>query len=216
MDRGLLALPQWVGAYAEKAIAARGDSVRVRELLDTGAVPMVIFDDSRRYVEANGAAEVALGISREDLLRLRLDDMTPAHLMPVMRAAWARLMETGVWAGPTKTDRAENGTWLGIVYFSLANLLPSRHLNAFAPMGWPGAHTSAEVLEPPGDTPDLSPRELEILQLAASGRNGPAIAEELVISPATVHTHFQHLYEKLAVTDRASAVAKAMRRGLIS
>jgi PAS domain S-box-containing protein len=61
----------------------------------------------------------------------------------------------------------------------------------------------------------LTPRELEILQLAAQGHSGRRIAEMLVLSPATVKTHFEHAYEKLEVSDRASAVAKALRLGLI-
>jgi len=214
MDQRLDVLPRWVGVYAEKAVAARGDPERVRQLLDESSLPIVMFDDDRHYVEANGPAQLALGTDREALLRLRLDDLTPEHLMTAMAAGWARLMETGVWAGPLNSGHPENGTWLGIVYFCLANLVPGRHFNAFAPMGWPGAHTSAEVLHPL-DAPNLSPRELEILQLAASGHNGPVIAEELVISPATVRTHFQHIYDKLSVSDRAGAVAKAMRYGLI-
>jgi DNA-binding CsgD family transcriptional regulator len=62
----------------------------------------------------------------------------------------------------------------------------------------------------------LSPREAEVLQMAADGHDGPAIAERLVVSPATVKTHFVHIYAKLGVTDRASAVAFALRRGLIA
>jgi PAS domain S-box-containing protein len=62
----------------------------------------------------------------------------------------------------------------------------------------------------------LSNRELEVLQLAAQGHSAPMIAEQLMISPATVKTHFQHTYEKLGVTDRAAAVAEAMRTGLIA
>jgi ATP/maltotriose-dependent transcriptional regulator MalT len=42
------------------------------------------------------------------------------------------------------------------------------------------------------------------------------IARELVVSAATVRTHFEHIYAKLGVSDRAGAVAKAMRLGLIS
>jgi DNA-binding CsgD family transcriptional regulator len=62
----------------------------------------------------------------------------------------------------------------------------------------------------------LTPRELEILQLAADGLSGPDIAEVLVVSPGTVKTHFQNIYKKSGVSDRAAAVAKAMRQGLIS
>jgi DNA-binding NarL/FixJ family response regulator len=61
----------------------------------------------------------------------------------------------------------------------------------------------------------LTPREREILQLAAHGHSGRRIAELLVVSPATVKTHFEHAYQKLEVSDRASAVAKALRLGLI-
>jgi DNA-binding CsgD family transcriptional regulator len=61
----------------------------------------------------------------------------------------------------------------------------------------------------------LSPRELEVLRLAAEGRSGPEIARRLFVSPSTVKTHFEHIYEKLGVGDRAGAVAHALRVGLI-
>ena len=61
----------------------------------------------------------------------------------------------------------------------------------------------------------LTPRELEVLQLAAQGCAGRQIAERLVVSPSTVRTHFEHIYDKYGVSDRAAAVAKALREGLI-
>ena len=61
----------------------------------------------------------------------------------------------------------------------------------------------------------LSPREREILELIAAGELAPDIARRLGLSPATVRTHLQHLYEKLGVSDRAAAVAAAMRRGML-
>ncbi|MFN8124149.1 MAG: response regulator transcription factor [Thermoleophilia bacterium] len=65
------------------------------------------------------------------------------------------------------------------------------------------------------DAPVLTPREREILKLIADGRSLPDIAKELILGLTTVKTHAQHLYEKLGVSDRAAAVAEAMRRGLI-
>jgi len=65
------------------------------------------------------------------------------------------------------------------------------------------------------DTPVLTPREQEILRLIAAGKSLPDIAQELFLGLTTVKTHVQHLYEKLGVSDRAAAVASAMRRGLI-
>ena len=63
--------------------------------------------------------------------------------------------------------------------------------------------------------PLLTPRELEIIQLVADGLSAPATAKRLFISPQTVKTHLQNVYPKLGVSDRAAAVAAAMRLGLI-
>jgi two-component system nitrate/nitrite response regulator NarL len=61
----------------------------------------------------------------------------------------------------------------------------------------------------------LTPREREILELTAEGFLAPDIGRRLYLSPATVKTHLQRLYGKLGVSDRAAAVAEAMRRGLL-
>jgi PAS domain S-box-containing protein len=61
----------------------------------------------------------------------------------------------------------------------------------------------------------LTPRELQVLRLGARGLSARETAERLVVSPATVRTHFENIYAKLDVSDKASAVATAMRRGLI-
>ncbi|WP_260765465.1 response regulator transcription factor [Mycobacterium sp. SMC-4] len=63
--------------------------------------------------------------------------------------------------------------------------------------------------------PVLSPREREVLALIASGASIPAMAKELFLAPSTVKTHVQRLYDKLGVSDRAAAVAEAMRRKLL-
>jgi two-component system nitrate/nitrite response regulator NarL len=63
--------------------------------------------------------------------------------------------------------------------------------------------------------PVLTSREHEILLCIAQGKTAPAIGAELYLSTATIKTHLAHLYEKLGVSDRAAAVAEAMRRGLL-
>ena len=65
------------------------------------------------------------------------------------------------------------------------------------------------------DRPALTQREHEILRLIAAGQSLPEISKELYLGLTTVKTHVQHLYDKLGVSDRAAAVASAMRRGLI-
>lgn len=63
--------------------------------------------------------------------------------------------------------------------------------------------------------PILTPREREVLDGIAKGQSVPAIAAKLYLAPSTVKTHVQRLYEKLGVSDRAAAVAEAMRRKLL-
>ena len=62
----------------------------------------------------------------------------------------------------------------------------------------------------------LSPRELEVLTLVARGATNREAAARLFISEATVKTHLLHVYAKLGVNDRASAVAAGYERGLLS
>jgi two-component system, NarL family, response regulator DegU len=61
----------------------------------------------------------------------------------------------------------------------------------------------------------LTDRELEILQLLAFGYTNRDIGERLYISPDTVKTHLEHVYQKLGASDRTAAVAEAFRRRLI-
>ncbi|MCW0212405.1 MAG: response regulator transcription factor [Pseudonocardia sp.] len=63
--------------------------------------------------------------------------------------------------------------------------------------------------------PVLSERERQVLDAFARGLSVPQVAAELFIGVSTVKTHTQRLYEKLGVSDRAAAVAIAMRKGLL-
>jgi DNA-binding CsgD family transcriptional regulator len=172
-----------------------------------------MVDDHRRYVEANRAARSALALTIDELRQLRVDDMTPPNLWPLLESNWERMLDTGCVMSYEVAP--PGGNYLGFSYYWIADVLPARHLIAFVPPGWPVARG-----EP--DTRDhgfalvspLTRREQQVLELAADGLNGPLIAKELVLSTATVRTHFAHIYRKLGVPDRAAAVAKAMRLGL--
>jgi DNA-binding NarL/FixJ family response regulator len=66
------------------------------------------------------------------------------------------------------------------------------------------------------EEPVLSAREIEVLELVARGTTNREAAARLFISEATVKTHLLHIYAKLGVPDRASAVAAAFDRGLLT
>ncbi|HEV7808785.1 MAG TPA: LuxR C-terminal-related transcriptional regulator [Solirubrobacteraceae bacterium] len=65
------------------------------------------------------------------------------------------------------------------------------------------------------DAPALTPRETEVLELASHGLTSAQIAEQLVLSVATVTTHLQNIYPKLGVNSKAAAVGAALRHRLI-
>lgn len=61
----------------------------------------------------------------------------------------------------------------------------------------------------------LSPREVEVLKLVAEGATNQVAARKLLVSETTIKTHLLHIYTKLGVRDRASAVATGYQRGLL-
>ncbi|ALO65593.1 LuxR family transcriptional regulator [Arthrobacter alpinus] len=64
-------------------------------------------------------------------------------------------------------------------------------------------------------TPALSAREVELVELLATGMSNKAIAKQLFISEATVKTHLVHIYDKLGVDNRTAAISVAVGRRII-
>jgi DNA-binding NarL/FixJ family response regulator len=62
---------------------------------------------------------------------------------------------------------------------------------------------------------ELTPRELEVLELIAQGMRNREIARAIGRTEATVKMHLKHVMQKLGVTDRTEAVTLALRRGII-
>jgi DNA-binding CsgD family transcriptional regulator len=57
----------------------------------------------------------------------------------------------------------------------------------------------------------LTPREREILRWVARGKSNREIADVLYLAPGTIRKHLDNVYEKLGVSNRAGAVARAFR-----
>ena len=75
--------------------------------------------------------------------------------------------------------------------------------------------TTTTATTPPPTYPDgLTAREVEVLRLVAKGLTDTQVAEELVLSPRTVHAHLSSIYNKLDITSRSAATRYAIEHNL--
>jgi DNA-binding NarL/FixJ family response regulator len=87
----------------------------------------------------------------------------------------------------------------------------------------PGQTSTVPTIQQPADTAtpspaypgELTPREVEILRLIASGLSNAQVAEQLIISPRTVHAHVRSIYSKLGITSRSAATRYAIDHKLL-
>ncbi len=201
--------PQAVKAVIEQAAVTATNTASFTSSL----VPMLVADDRRRYVEANQAACLLLRLSREEILQLRIDDLTPAGRENVTDKLWKAFVRDGTQTGTFELAMPD-GARLLVDYSAKANVEPGRHLSLF---DFPASRRPAKP------TPDekrkvaqLTSREREVLRLIAMGERGASIALSLGISSATVETHVRRCLRKLGARTRAHAIALGLQRGEIS
>jgi DNA-binding CsgD family transcriptional regulator len=192
---------------------ARDDPEAMRSLFDRNDLPMVTFDDERCYRDANHPARLLFRKSLEEMRALRIEDLAPPGTLDDPEHILDQLLADGFSTGRYEMG-FDDGSRLQLVYWTLAHALDGLSVSVFLPADW----TEQELLPAARDDaqpPALTSRELEVLRRAAAGDSGPEIARVLSISPSTVKTHFENIYEKLGSRDRAAAVATALRVGLI-
>ena len=187
---------------------------QLHRLFARSPIPLVLMDEKRRFRHANTAACMALRLGRGDLLSRHAHDIVLPFAMTTFETSWSQMRDAGEVAVEALTLEGGDSVPVTVAARGVAEAMPGLYLAGFAPGSLSGEELA---VFPDGSQPaaPLTPRELELLQLAADGSSGPMIAEELVLSRATVRTHFENIYRKLDVRDRAGAVGKAMRLGLI-
>ncbi|HEX6127523.1 MAG TPA: helix-turn-helix transcriptional regulator [Candidatus Limnocylindria bacterium] len=100
----------------------------------------------------------------------------------------------------------------GMTYLGLLSLaVRSRALQPGTSPGFPPAALNGGVLNEP-----LTPRETEILRLAAAGMSVAEIGRRLYLSPNTVKSHLSHLYAKLGARNRSQAIRAALHCGCLT
>jgi DNA-binding CsgD family transcriptional regulator len=200
-----------VGGGARAMIRARGDAGLVKLVFERSLVPMVMVDARRRYLDVNRPARLWFRASLDELRGNAMDDLAPADQAVLIEREWARLIDAGCVSGHYLAAKPSGGR-VDVVYCALADVLRGVHLSVFAP-----ADSPEGKLDPIEEDPSaaLTPREIDLLVLAAEGLGGRQLAEKLTLSPATVNTHFKNIHQKLHVGTRAAAVATAIRLGVI-
>ena len=185
---------------------------QVQLVCQTALDALVIVDDWRRFVRVNRSATRLYRTSEAKLLGSRLDEFSPGEHHGILLDLWAKFLNDGTQWGHYELLRGD-GTRTMVEYRACADFDDGLHLIAVREIA--GRAGLAGQLWARRARMGLSPRELQVLQLVAEGRPAPEIASTLFVSPGTVKTHLKNIYGKLGARDRASAVAEALRRGLI-
>ena len=163
-----------------------------------------------RFQRAAASAEVAADLleltfaldARDDLKRLQMPTTvihrTDDHTIPFAQGREIATLVPGAQLIPL--PGSAHHPWRGDVSGTAAAIASALQID--------GTRSTPEP------THSLTDRELEILALVARGFSDTAIAEQLVLSPHTVHRHIANIRTKLSLPSRAAAAAYAVRAGI--
>jgi PAS domain S-box-containing protein len=99
-----------------------------RAVFDAAQDAMLIYDDERRYVDANPAALELVGLKLDEIVTRRFGDLSPPSSRARAEASWAEFLRDGHQMGESEIVTA-NGEVRTLEFRSAARILPSRHLS---------------------------------------------------------------------------------------
>lgn len=172
---------------------------------------MVIADDERRYVAANGAACLLLRLPEEEILKLRIEALvSPRHRSSVAEL-WDSFLREGTQKGTIELAMLD-GALVEVEYSATAHIEPGRHLAIW--MFPPGLFEDSKP-EQARTRRVLTAREREVLGMVAMGMGSSWIAATLGVAPSTVDNHVRHCLQKLGARNRAHAIVLGLVAGEI-
>jgi DNA-binding NarL/FixJ family response regulator len=191
-------------------------------LLNEGIATIVNAQADMLIVGQAATAQEGIRLYRQHrpdvtLLDVRLPDLTGIDALIAIRAEYvnARILMLSTFQGDVEIQRALEAGARGFLLKNLPNreLLDAiRQVHAGKKCVPPAVavHLAEYLTED-----DLTPREVEVLQLISAGNGNRDIAMALSITEDTVKGHVKHVMEKLGANDRTEAVVIAVRRGII-
>jgi len=203
------------------------DAIRILLVDDHPALRRGLATIIQDYPDMTVVAEVASGEEaivqfrrhRPDvtLMDLRMKGMSGIEATAAIRGEFpqARIIILTTYEGDADIQRA---IAVGARGYLLKSMLAEQQIAAIRRVHAGQRAIPAEVaahLVAYFSDQNLTPREIEILTLAAAGRRNREMAAELGISEDTIKTHMSNILSKLEAADRTHAVAIAARRGII-
>lgn len=191
----------------------RGTRERLADVLSRGRVPGLPPFEDPETVTTPTEAHAALAAVARELVVVGVEDGDPSRTwLDVLRhARQADPPVPTVVVGPVALDGADPDAQPAVLalahgargYLRACDL--ARGDDPVPPVLTPARPPSA----------DLSPRETDVLLGMTEGLSNAEIAASLVLAEDTVKTHARRLFRKLGAGDRADAVARGFRQGLI-
>jgi NarL family two-component system response regulator LiaR len=190
-----------------------------------------VYDDLEMVAEAESGAE-AIQLCQElqpdvVLMDLVMPGMDGTEAICAIRERWPHIQVVALtsfkereWIDKTLRAGAVGYLLKNVQADELAEAIRAAH--AGRPTLVPEATqaliqiTRSEYQGPASPGHDLTPREREVLALLVKGLNNPAIARRLSISRSTVAAHISKILNKLEVSNRAEAIALALRCKLVN
>jgi predicted ATPase/DNA-binding CsgD family transcriptional regulator len=181
----------------------RGDGVAAEQQAHAGLAEII---DAGLWAEVPDALELLGGFAIDSG-----SFAEGARLLAAATALHERMGQRCWFADEVDQDRARAVAELGDEFPRTA--MEGQRLDAPAAVAY-ARRARGERRRPSFGWDSLTPTELEVVRLAATGLTNPAIGEQLFISRGTVKTHLLHVFAKLGVHSRAELAAAAIRRGL--
>lgn len=176
---------------------------------------MLLADDYRMIVDANEPACEMVGLEREELIGMKIEDFSAPELREAAPEMFEAFLAAGSQAGPFTLVRPD-GTTVDCCYSASANIAPGVHLSILVPVEHADEELDIVGAEEAESAPRLTEREREVLTLLALGDSNRAIAEKLHLSPETVRAHTRSARLRLGARSRSHAIALALKSGQLA
>lgn len=175
---------------------------------------MVLVDERRRHVDANGGYVRLLGYPRDALIGRPIYELVAGGPL-ASSGEWKAALSAGRFTGEAELLSADGGR-VSVQWGATTEVVTGRYLVLFVALSASRWGTRFRRTMPPASAPGtLSARQREIVRLIARGSTGPEIADELQIAHHTVRTHVRNAMAKVDARSRAHLVAKALGNGLV-